>query len=142
RSAKLGTNSLIDVNGLWLMVDMIYYVQSLEILGYDGNDILKYRKVLDPWDYHMYAYVTLEWKNIKNIQFLLINTDNDQPSSLFYDDMDYTYLYKDNPPSIICPINQQVSFGDELPDFTQMVTVKDDFGGIVITQDPPVGEIV
>lgn len=92
-SSKLSTTSLLNITGLWLKVDFGFNFDHLKILGYNNSGDTIYSKVLDPNIYSQdYLYLTLNWEEVKSIQFDYSSKDKMIPIDLFYDDMDYAFL--------------------------------------------------
>jgi hypothetical protein len=94
-SSKLSTTSLLNIKGLWLYTSMSYNFDHLKLLGLGEDGSTIYSEILDPSDFeYNYSYLTLNWLSVKSIQFDYSATDNMLPIDLFYDDMDYSIIYK------------------------------------------------
>lgn len=140
--AKLSTNSCIDIEGLWIKVDFPSNFSSLELKGYDNHGNVLYTLPLNPQSYSQYAYVTLNWENVKNFQVNHGIIDQLFGGGVFYDEMDYTYNIDQTNPVIQCPpyyySNCQSSI---VPDYSKLLSVSDDCGEIVFTQTPEPGTV-
>jgi hypothetical protein len=90
--SKLSSNGILNIQGIWLKTEFASNFTHLHLKGYNMNDVLIYDVTLNPTDYEFnYAYVTLNWLNVKSFKVDYNSTSNMSPVDLFYDDMDYTY---------------------------------------------------
>lgn len=99
--SKLSTTTNINIQGVWLMTDTPSDFSYLRLKGFDSSGNVLYTKNLNPADYNMqYAYVTLNWTNVKSFAVDFQNTDPLMGmGSVFYDDLDYSIssLVTNNP---------------------------------------------
>lgn len=142
-SAKLSTTSLLDIAGLWVKTSGSHTFTHLRLLGYDKNDEVVFTKDLNPMDFEMaYAYVSLNWEEVKSIQFDYDSNDEWVGAEVFYDDMDYQFHVDNTPPSISCLENIGVCSGSELPDYRNLIVVSDDSGEFSLSQSPAPGTTI
>lgn len=92
-SSRLSTSSLLNIEGLWIKTENAFNFSYLRVLGYNKENIVIYSKSLNANDYQSnYVYTPLKWDDVKSIQFDFEIWDKGIPTTLFYDDMEYTYL--------------------------------------------------
>jgi|GEM_PF-5653441 len=143
--AILSTNSLIDVKGLWVRIENANALDSLKIVGYDKDSQIKYSKKLDITRFYKHhAYLTLDWKAVRGIQFqtFVKPTPNyGPPPHIKYDEMDYTYL---GTPSVnvSCIQDRSICGKSALPDYRSLVTYTNQLGTVKLTQEPAPGTII
>lgn len=89
-SAKLSTTSNIDIAGVWLKTSFSSNFSYLKLKGYDNSGNIIYTKNLNASDYEFnYAYVTLNWANVKSFAVDYAATNMMMPVDLYYDDLNY-----------------------------------------------------
>lgn len=90
--SKLSTSTNINIQGVWLMTDRPSDFSYLRLKGFDSSGNVLYTQNLNPNDYNMqYAYVTLNWSNVRSFAVDFQNTDTLMGmGEVFYDDLDYT----------------------------------------------------
>lgn len=90
-SSKLTCSDTFIAYGVWLYVDdAMDEISSLKVVGYGSNGLEKYTKTLNMFEYSFnYAYVTLDWVDVKSIQFISTTLSDMPMSSIFYDELDY-----------------------------------------------------
>lgn len=90
-SSKLTCSDNFIAYGVWLYVDdAMDEISSFKVVGYGSNGLEKYTKTLNVSEYSSnYAYVTLDWVDVKSIQFISTTLSEMPMSSIFYDELEY-----------------------------------------------------
>ncbi len=88
----LSTTDEFNVYGIWVQITDSYEVESAYINGYDDLGNTKYTLQIDLMDHMDYKYLKLEWENVTKINFSVTCTGEMPAASLFYDDLEYSYL--------------------------------------------------
>lgn len=131
-----------DVGGVWIRADYSQNISELKLMGLNENLDTIYIENLNPllYDYN-YVYKTLNWESIKYLEFEYTTIDEMFPTSVMYDELDYSINPDIIPPTINCIENKKLCANSLLPDYASQIVVTDNRVGWRIEQNPLSGSI-